>query len=324
MWIRVSCPGVVKFFGEHAVVYGYHAIAVAIDSRVEIYARPLDSEEIVVNSESLGVNVKFRSVDSVDWNVVWSRKLMYIFKAIELAMNYVNSRKGIEIHVKSDLPVSAGLGTSAAVSVATISAYLSCHNYDLNLNEVSKLGYRTELEVQGTASRMDTTVTTYGGAILIKEDSWRRIEIPEIPVIIGYVERKYSTKDMVLKVKKLRDNYPEIIEHVFRSIDAIVLKALECMRNDNSECIIHLMNMNQKLLEVLGICSEDMSQLLDTLRKLGVGCKVTGAGGNGCFIIYTSNVEIEKRVVEFLKEKNIKIIRTRTSNLGLQIEKFLK
>lgn len=323
MWIKVSCPGVVKLFGEHAVVYGYHSIAVAIDSRIEIYAKPLSTSNIVVSSEDLKVSAEFRSIDNVDWSEVVHKKLMYVFKALELVMDYVNSKKGIEIIVKSNLPVSAGLGTSAAISVGTVCAYLKCHGYDIKLEEIARLGHKTELEVQGAASIMDTTVTTYGGAVVIKGNTWSRIEIPEIPIIIGYLERKYTTKDMVMKVKKLREKYSEIIDNVFKCIDSIVLKGVECLKNNDSTCLIELMNMNQKLLEVLSICSEDMTQLLSTLRSLGIGCKISGAGGNGCFIMYIPDKGVEREVIEILNKSEVKTIHTKFSSRGVLIEEVV-
>src|SRR3990170_2090356 len=94
-----SAPGKLILFGEHAVVFGEPALSTAIDLRTEVYARP---------------HPEWRADDaSLD-----SPKYRYVKAAATRAW-----RDGpLWFEIRSMIPVGSGLGSSAAVTVATLGA----------------------------------------------------------------------------------------------------------------------------------------------------------------------------------------------------------
>jgi len=206
--VIASAPGKVTLFGEHAIVYGYPAIVTSIDRRVYVTSEPRNDNTVKIMALDLrvpGIIVTYKDNEVIvgtDYGQSLSA-VAYLNKAVEIVSEYLNVRKGVNLIVRSEMPVGAGLGTSASVSVATIVAYAKSMGYDLSPDEVASLGWRVEKEVQGIASPMDTSIATYGGILKIQATlpgKYVREKLnveTELPIVIGYVERTATTKEMV-------------------------------------------------------------------------------------------------------------------------------
>jgi len=295
--VTASAPGKVALFGEHAVVYGHQAMAGAIDRRVhvtveqrsddliKIHAMDLSIPGIVLTIGGLGKGVSIetdyvRIMDAVG----------YIRKAIEVTSSHCGIKKGINVHIKSEMPVGAGLGTSAAVSVATILAYSAAMGHALKSDEVSALGHKVELEVQGAASPMDTAVATHGGILLIRpligKASLTPVKVEQgLPLVVGYTPRECGTGEMLRRVRNLRDAAPESVDSILCSIGKVVSEADSAMRSGDLRRVGMLMNVNHGLLESLGVSTKKLNEMVYSARSAGaLGSKLTGAGGGGCAI----------------------------------------
>ena len=294
MQVLAIAPGKVTLFGEHAIVYGKPAIVAAIDKRVMVSLKLRDDGRIRIAAYDLmlpGVVLTFSGEEVVietDYGRAISA-VSYIKKALEITSEYVGKKVGVDVEVRSEMPVGAGLGTSAAVSVATIKGYGAVLGVDLSVDEVAKLGHKVELEVQGAASPMDTMISSRGGFIFIKPLSGRvdvrEIRAAEIPIVIGYVAREAKTGELVAKVKRLRDKHLDLVDKVLDAIEVLVLEAEEALKEGDFDKLGDLMNINHGLLEALGVSNKRLSELVYVARSAGaLGAKLTGAGGGGCMI----------------------------------------
>ncbi|MBW6470986.1 MAG: mevalonate kinase, partial [Methanosarcinaceae archaeon] len=153
--ITCSAPGKIYLFGEHAVVYGENAICCAVDLRTRVQ---VESDE--------SVNISIESVlgkTGIDFEIH-----PYVSAVIERMREFA-SIKGIRIKIESDIPVGSGVGSSAAVTVATIAALNRMFDCNLTLEDIAKLGHEIEIQVQGAASPTDTYVSTMGGVFMIPQ-----------------------------------------------------------------------------------------------------------------------------------------------------------
>jgi mevalonate kinase len=80
----------------------------------------------------------------------------------------------VNIHVKSELPIGAGLGSSASFSscIAT-SLLLSAGHISINeissiavLERINKMSFIAEIVIHGTPSGIDNTLCTFGKLLL--------------------------------------------------------------------------------------------------------------------------------------------------------------
>ncbi|MCC6013820.1 MAG: mevalonate kinase [Candidatus Verstraetearchaeota archaeon] len=318
MKVKFSSPGKITLFGEHAIVYGRPAIVSAINKRVYVSMEKRDDDFIKIISD---LSSDFISINEIS---NYKGSLIYIIKAIEILSKYTGRKKGVNIIINSEMPISAGLGTSAAVSIATIAAYSRIIDYNISISEIAKLGHKVELEVQGIASIMDTTISTFGGTMYIKPNvTIEKIKIDyEIPFILGYIKREYNTAYMVNKVKSLMNENKEIIEKIMETIGLIVEEGKKAILEKNIEKIGLLMNINHGLLDSLGVSNKELNDMVYLARKAGaLGAKLTGAGGGGCIIALCPNNEsIKNNICNAIESIGGKVIPILLSEEGLKEE----
>ena len=90
-----------------------------------------------------------------------------------------------------------------------------------------------------------------------------------------------------MQVRKLLDKHPDIINPIMDAIETITNRARESIINGEEKTVGELMNINQGLLDALGVNTPKLSNLIYQARSAGaIGSKITGAGGGGSIIAY--------------------------------------
>ncbi|MEM3586654.1 MAG: mevalonate kinase [Candidatus Jordarchaeaceae archaeon] len=312
--------GKLSFFGEHAVVYGEPALVAAIDKRVYVTVDLNDGNECCVFSREYGKTAKFEiNLEHL------SPSLPSIFLPIWAVCREVLSRSdsnyGFNISIESDIPPAAGLGSSAAVSVATAMALNACLGLNLSKSEISKIAFEAEKLVHGTPSGIDNTIATYGSVILYKKGAIKPVEIKsKIPLVIGDTGVGRNTAEWVRKVKLRRDRQSGIVDSIINLIGRLVMESLELLEKNDLPGLGELMDINQGLLDAIGVSTLELNKLITVARKNGAyGAKLTGAGGGGCMIALSSEERQEKIADAILKAEGKPLI-TNISPEGVKIE----
>ncbi|WP_128475764.1 mevalonate kinase [Halorussus pelagicus] len=289
-----SAPGKVYLFGEHAVVYGEPAVPCAIERRARVSVQARDDDRIRVHAEDLSLNgftVEYSDGTEGGPDVDVAQSLVqagigYIDAAVEQARDAAGEPDaGFDITVESEIPLGAGLGSSAAVTTAGIDAGARELGVELSTEEIAERAYRAELEVQdGEASRADTFCSATGGAVRVEGDDCRAIEAPDLPFVIGFDGGAGDTGQLVAGVRALREEYDFAADTV-ESIGDIVRRGEEALVAGDIAELGELMNFNHGLLEALGVSSRSLDQMVWAARDAGAhGAKLTGAGGGGCIV----------------------------------------
>jgi mevalonate kinase len=283
-----SAPGKVFLFGEHAVVYGKPGIAMAIKPRVFVTVR------------------KSR--------VAHHAKSPYIDSCFDM-MGVRGS-----VYVNSQLASSSGLGSSAAVTVATLAAINDEFGKKYRPEEIADMAFAIEKKVQkGRASPTDTTVSTFGGLVLITGIKRRRLPPQNFQLVVGNSLVQHNTARMVEQVAALRQKSPDICNPIIDAIGAISLSAMRYL-NDASR-LGEFMNMNHALLEALGVGHPQLSRLVLASRKAGAyGAKLTGAGGGGCMIAICPK-HLKSRVAGAIEACEARAFSTSIDTEGVRKEK---
>ncbi|ADC68868.1 mevalonate kinase [Methanocaldococcus sp. FS406-22] len=310
----IETPSKVILFGEHAVVYGYRAISMAIDLTSTIEIREIDRNEIILNLNDLNKSLRLNLEDIKNINPNNFGDFKYCLCAIKNTLNYINiePKTGFEINISSKIPISCGLGSSASITIGTIRAVSEFYDKELKDNEIAKLGYTVEKEIQGKASITDTSTITYRGILEIKNNKPKKIKgnfeefLKSCKFLIVYVEeRKKKTAELVNEVAKIENK-----DEIFKEIDKIIDKALKV---NSKEEFGKLMTKNHELLKKLNISTPKIDRVVDIGNRFGFGAKLTGAGGGGCVIILV-NEEKEKELIKMLNKENVKIFKCKMIN----------
>ena len=297
-----SAPGKVYLFGEHAVVYGEPAVPCAIELRARVTVETRESGMRVSAGDLTldGFTVEYDGEASGRPDVDVSDSLVdaamgYVNEAIDQAKDAAGVEDvGFEITVDSEIPLGAGLGSSAAVVVAAIDAATRELGVELDPAEIADRAYRVEHAVQnGEASRADTFCSAMGGAVRVEGDDCRQIEAPDIPFVIGYDGGAGDTGELVRGVRRLRNEYDFAADTV-GTIGNVVREGEETLAAGDLAELGRLMNFNHGLLSALGVSSRSLDAMVWAARDAGaLGAKLTGAGGGGCIVALDETPETE-------------------------------
>ncbi|AFO56350.1 MULTISPECIES: mevalonate kinase [unclassified Natrinema] len=298
-----SAPGKVYLLGEHAVVYGEPTVLCAIEQRARVGVQRRDDGKLRVNAEDLSLNgftVEYDGTADEGPDIDVSESLLdaamgYVDGAIEQVRDVTgNDEVGFDVTIESDIPLGAGLGSSAAVVVAAIDAATRELGVTLETDELAERAYRTEYQVQnGQASRADTFCSATGGAVRVEGDDCRSLAAPDLPIVIGFDGGAGDTGQLVAGVRTLRDEYGFAADTI-EAIGDVVRNGEAALADGDLEELGRLMNFNHGLLSALGVSSRSLDTMVWAARDAGAyGAKLIGAGGGGCIAALDPTPETE-------------------------------
>lgn len=280
--MRCSAPGKIILFGEHAVVFGKPAFALAIDMRIT--ATISASDQYLVNGRPMRKQYH-----------------VYVSKALDEAWD----GPPLEVSTRSQIPSGSGLGSSAAVTVATVGSMLA-EKGRFDKEAVARKAFEVELAVQGGASPTDTSTSSNGHGVLVSQERldgflWRiesgekswsmhHREVPEFTFVVGYTGIHASTGPLVAGVKRLVDESRDAARSVER-IAELVMEGVEAVERGNKSKVGKLMLENHELLNSLGVGHPMLDAAVSACAPVSYGAKLTGAGGGGSMIALTDDPE---------------------------------
>jgi mevalonate kinase len=206
------------------------------------------------------------------------------------------------IRVTSTIPIAAGLGSGAAVSVALIRAFAGFLGTDLPDERVSALAFEVEKLYHGTPSGIDNTVIAYAQPVLYR----REVPIERFSIVhpfsflIADTGVPSPTAATVGDVRRGWQADQVRYERVFNEIGAITNLAVGAITAGDRQALGRLMDANQAWLEKLGVSSPELEALIQVARQAGAwGAKLSGGGRGGNMIALVDD-EASDRIVQSL------------------------
>ncbi len=272
--------GKVILLGEHAVVYGRHAIGCPL---------PLTMRAVVEDAGS-GVElliprwgIEYQLAKPPEQRRSFERAAGAIMDQLGLA------DRGMRIEVFPDVPRGMGMGGSAALAVAIVRALDIHYRLGLGDEEVNELAYQSEQIAHGKPSGIDNTLATYGKPLVYRMGTPPLVEPLNIPqplsLVVGRTRTEGLTAKTVQNVREARARQPKLYEKIFDDIDALVLQAVTAVQDNDLATLGELMNVCQGLLNALQVSTPEIERLIGIARRAGaLGAKLTGGGGGGAVI----------------------------------------
>ncbi|KAH6893077.1 ribosomal protein S5 domain 2-type protein [Thelonectria olida] len=215
--------------------------------------------------------------------------------------------------LRSTIPIGAGLGSSASISVCISAALLlqlrtlSGPHPDqppdearLQVERINRWAFVSEMCIHGNPSGVDNTVATQGKAVVFQRTDYTKPpsvrplwDFPELPLLLVDTKQAKSTSHEVSKVAKLKDQHPKLVGTILDAMDKVTTAASNVIENvafDNEEeeslkKVGELMTINHGLLVSLGVSHPRLERVRELVDHEGLGwTKLTGAGGGGCSI----------------------------------------
>jgi mevalonate kinase len=279
--ISASAPGKIILFGEHAVVYGYPAIAAPVNkvqAKAIVQVRPGQSGiQIIAPDISLNDALKDLPLDNA------------ISKALHLTLEVlkISDPPAFAIKITSTIPLASGMGSGAAVTVAAIRAVSQFLGRRLPDETVNQITFEVEKIHHGTPSGIDNTVITYNRPIYFaKEKPFQPINL-RLPftIVIGDTGVPSPTSVTVGDVRKGFEENPGKFQALFNACARIVEGALFAIEDNRLQVLGPFMTDNHKLLVEMGVSSPKLDQLVSAAQEAGaLGAKMSGGGRGGNMI----------------------------------------
>ncbi len=281
--ISSAAPGKIILCGEHAVVYGAPAIALPVfqvNTKTSIFARPTAPEgEVKIIAPCINLDSNLESLD-----------VRHPLKtAVNLLMQElrITRLQACEIRISTSIPLAAGLGSSASVTVSLVRALSTFLGHPLPDEAINRIAFEVEKIHHGTPSGIDNTVITYQVPVYFQKSS--PIEHLKIrnafTLVIADSGTASPTAETVAGVRERwlasRDHY----EKQFSEIAAISREIRNVLIEDDLTANGLLLTRNHELLRGLGVSTPVLDDLVTISLEAGAaGAKLSGGGGGGNII----------------------------------------
>jgi hydroxymethylglutaryl-CoA reductase len=253
--------GKVILLGEHAVVYGRHALALPIPDAVAVTLSEADELQHDLPAEFVDLLLSQMGVENANWRIG------------------VNSR----------LPFGKGLGSSAAIAVAIVRAFDQRLGLGFDDERVNAIAFASEELAHGTPSGVDNTLSTYATPMLFCNDGELQVTTIEIgeppPLLIAWGDETGRTSVQVAGVRERRNRALVHFDAVFDEMDSLSRQGADLLRAGDWHELGELMNLCHGLLNAIGVSTPTLERMVTLARQAGAaGAKLTGAGGGGSIV----------------------------------------
>ena len=325
--ITEKAPGKLYIAGEYAVLeQNCPALLVAVNQFVRVTISESTTGTGLIHSKQY-------SQDSVHWVRKGSRIVIdnrdnpfeYILSAISYTERYClekNIKMNVyDLHVNSDLDSADGkkygLGSSAAVTVATVKAILRFYGVKLTNELVYKLSAISHYSVQGNGSAGDIAASVYGGWIAYQtfdkkwlkhelatknlsaviQEAWPglKIELLTPPkgmkLMIGWSQKPASTSRLVDETNANKTDDPRQYQQFLERSRECVIKMIQGFEEKDISLIQKQIRVNRKILQKfaqmnhIAIEIPRLTKLINIAEKYQGAAKTSGAGNGDCGIV---------------------------------------
>jgi mevalonate kinase len=270
----VEVPAKWVLTGEHSVLRGREAIAFP-------YA-PM----------KLSLSYQSTLSNGITANPFQSQIRSLIGKASEFLKVQLDVNES-QIDIQSQIPIGAGLGSSAALCVAM--AKFCLWKAEKNEDQLVELATHLEDLFHGKSSGMDVSAIASGTfPILYSIEKRARIIAPlgVLPKFELYDSGKRGqTKECIQKVKHWQQSMPHLVNHYDDQMGEATRIAYEALLGfsksprESEAQLAHAMNLAQQCFETWGLVTPELIQQKYELLKQGaLGVKLTGAGLGGFWV----------------------------------------
>ena len=197
-----AAPGRVNLIGEHTDYNEGYVFPVAIDKYVHTVARPRQDSRVMLHAidaeegyefslatlggegqVSVGTSSYRRELPVPVSFPAWGK---YLIGVATLLQNSGRTLRGMDALITGDVPIGAGLSSSAALTVSASLAFLTASGLEIDRKELAALCQRVEHEFVGVnCGIMDQTICLFGRADHGLFLDCRSLEHTHVPLNLG-------------------------------------------------------------------------------------------------------------------------------------------
>lgn len=292
--MKAISPGKLILSGEHSVVYGKPAVAMAIDRSV-----------VATIEESLGGEVSFDLPDISEresftllalqdfkrralnnYHLFLNGQLSIrdvLYKPVDLfkfgfitVLDGLHRQldRGMVIKLKSSIPVGSGMGSSAASVLSELRALGHYLRIDFKPDWYYEFSLESEKLQHGHPSGVDSYISLYGGCAAFQNGEAKSVPLPRMKMYLAETGApETTTGECVVQVKEQFQN-----DLIWNDFEAVTNEVEKAVRENNSELMRSLLKENHRLLCRIGVVPQKVQQFVADVEMAGGAAKICGAG----------------------------------------------
>lgn len=333
--MRAIAPGKLILSGEHAVVYGRPALAMAIDrcaqSVITVGAPDLVSFNLLdlkeTDSFTLRALGELRARLQKNYQLFLNGELGIrdvLHKPIELFEFafitvldglHLKFGEGLNIQTQSNIPIGCGMGSSAATILSLLRAIGHYFRVEFRPDWFLKYSIDAEKMQHGFPSGVDSYISLHGGCALFREGEATSVPLPRIGLyLVNTGAPAATTGECVVAVKEKFQKDP-----IWNDFEAATLALEQAVRANDREAFQRLVAENSRLLDRIGVVPEKVRRFIADVEQAGGAAKVCGAGA-----VYGDNagmvlVIAEHEPADLCKAYGYELMTVRGDPLGARI-----
>lgn len=318
--MRADAPGRVNLIGEHTDYNGGYVLPVAIPRRTCVELAPRTDRTVRAwSAAGPGETIATYTLGTEAPGHGWLDYVMGVTQALAATGRRFD---GFDLRVTSDVPVGAGLSSSAALEVALLRGLRALYPLTLDDLEIARLGQRAENDLVGApVGIMDQVAASLGSertALFLdtRTLAWRAIPLPptiELAVVDSGITHAHASGEYrvrrdecaraatLLGVAQLRDVAPGDLSAVNRlpppldrrarhvvTEDARVLAATAALEAGDLERLGPLLYASHaSMRDDFEVSLPAIDALVEAARADPdvIGARLTGGGFGGCVVL---------------------------------------
>lgn len=287
--------GKVILLGEHGVVYDRPALAAALARGAEAQAEPWPCARLEVEPWGVAFDVDAPQTEPRGES---------LRKAFAALLDGYGTRPKARVRVQLSIPGAAGLGGSAALSVAIVRALDELQGQQREPDAVAAAALAAERVFHGNPSGIDTAMAAgHGVALFRRGQPLEPVALARpLTLVIAHSGEVGQTVVTVESVRQQRERNPRKVDEIFDGMEALVRNAKSALEAGELAHLGQLMTLNQKLLNTLMLSTPKLEAMCKDAEKSGaLGAKLTGGGGGGCMIALCAGPELSGPALDALR-----------------------
>ena len=333
--MKAVAPGKLILSGEHAVVYGKPAIAMAVDRSAQTIVLPNASDLVSfelqdykqTDSITLRALREFKNRVAKNYHMFLNGELgirdvlhkpvdLFQFAFITILDGlHLKLANGLNIQLHSNIPIGCGMGSSAATILCVLRAI--GHYFRVEFRPDWYLRYSLEAEnlQHGHASGVDTYISLNGGCARFQQNETQRIPLPRFPMHLVHTGvPETTTGECVARVKERFEN-----SRIWDDFESVTNELEKVLPKNNIKDVQKAIRENNRLLTEIGVVPSKVQDFIREIEGAGAAAKTCGAGavaGDKAGIVL---VCADKAPTEICKKYNYELISVRGEPLGTRI-----
>lgn len=287
--------GKIILMGEHAVVYGEPSLAIPF---------PKATIQTTVTPSTGPI-----TVDCIYHNGLLTdvpERLSNLLTVVEISLKALKKElKDFSLKIDSSIPAERGMGSSAAVAVATVRALFNYFEQELTHEQLLELVNVSEVIAHANPSGLDAAMTSGEQPLYyIKGKPFVPFKMSvDAYLVVADTGIKGQTREAVGSIAALMKEHPEETMKDIHQLGELADKAKTAIEENSPIDLGSYMHQAHLLLDKLGVSNEQLNQLVDAALANGaLGAKLTGGGRGGCMIALADSETTAQQISDALRE----------------------